>query len=51
MQDVEANPRLFRKVGRHATVFAEYLLERQNSNVPLFTYSSHTATGGLEWEF
>jgi hypothetical protein len=38
-------------VGRHATVFAEYLFERQNSNVLLYTYSSHTATGGLEWEF
>ena len=50
-QDVETNARVFRKVGRHATVFAEYWFERQNSNVLLYTYSSHTATGGLEWEF
>jgi len=50
-QDVETNARLYRKLGRHATVFAEYLFERQNSNVLLYTYASHTATGGLEWEF
>ena len=50
-QDVETNARIFRKLGRHATLFAEYLLERQDSNVALFTYTSHTATGGLEWEF
>lgn len=50
-QDYEANLRLTRKFGRHATVFAEFLWERQDSNVPLFTYDSRTLTGGLEWEF
>lgn len=50
-KDYEANARLSRKLGRHATLFAEFLWERQDSNVPLFTYDSRTFTGGLEWEF
>jgi len=47
-KDYEANARLSRKLGRHATLFAEFLWERQDSNVPLFTYDSRTVTGGLE---
>jgi len=50
-KDHEANARLSRKLGRHATLFAEFLWERQDSNVSLFTYDSRTLTGGLEWEF
>jgi len=49
--DLELTLRLQRRFGTHLAVFLEELYERQESNVSLETFGSHTAQAGLEWEF
>jgi hypothetical protein len=49
--DLELTVRLQRRFGTHLSVFVEELFEKQESNVTLETFHSHTVQGGLEWEF